>query len=337
MLYKRLIGMFLALAGIIVTGMTGYTLLERWTPLEALYMTVITISSVGFMEVHPLTASGRIFTIFLILCGSGVLIYSVSLITAFIVEGELSDVIRRRKMNKRISALRGHIIVCGTDKTGLYVIEELVKTKKDFVVIEKDAVISKQLMGRDILCIEGDASHYAILEQAGILNAKGFITSLSSDAENLFVVLTAKRLNPSLRVISKAVEEESEQKIRMVGADGVVTPSFIGGLRMVSEMVRPAVVNFLDIMLRAKDQTIRIDEIDLSKGSLLIGKSIKDTGILDTEGVTVVALRDSMSDSYLFNPSGATRLHENNIIIIMGKVDIINKIKEDATPAEAGQ
>jgi len=337
MLYKRLIGMFLALAGIIVTGMAGYTLLERWTPLEALYMTVITISSVGFMEVHPLTASGRIFTIFLILCGSGVLIYSVSLITAFIVEGELSDVIRRRKMNKRISALRGHIIVCGTDKTGLYVIEELVKTKKDFVVIEKDAVISKQLMGRDILCIEGDASHYAILEQAGILNAKGFITSLSSDAENLFVVLTAKRLNPSLRVISKAVEEESEQKIRMVGADGVVTPSFIGGLRMVSEMVRPAVVNFLDIMLRAKDQTIRIDEIDLSKGSLLIGKSIKDTGILDTEGVTVVALRDSMSDSYLFNPSGATRLHENNIIIIMGKVDIINKIKEDATPAEAGQ
>jgi len=329
--------MFLALAGIIVTGMTGYTLLERWTPLEALYMTVITISSVGFMEVHPLTASGRIFTIFLILCGSGVLIYSVSLITAFIVEGELSDVIRRRKMNKRISALRGHIIVCGTDKTGLYVIEELVKTKKDFVVIEKDAVISKQLMGRDILCIEGDASHYAILEQAGILNAKGFITSLSSDAENLFVVLTAKRLNPSLRVISKAVEEESEQKIRMVGADGVVTPSFIGGLRMVSEMVRPAVVNFLDIMLRAKDQTIRIDEIDLSKGSLLIGKSIKDTGILDTEGVTVVALRDSMSDSYLFNPSGATRLHENNIIIIMGKVDIINKIKEDAAPAEAGQ
>jgi len=329
--------MFLALAGIIVTGMTGYTLLERWTPLEALYMTVITISSVGFMEVHPLTASGRIFTIFLILCGSGVLIYSVSLITAFIVEGELSDVIRRRKMNKRISALRGHIIVCGTDKTGLYVIEELVKTKKDFVVIEKDAVISKQLMGRDILCIEGDASHYAILEQAGILNAKGFITSLSSDAENLFVVLTAKRLNPSLRVISKAVEEESEQKIRMVGADGVVTPSFIGGLRMVSEMVRPAVVNFLDIMLRAKDQTIRIDEIDLSEGSLLIGKSIKDTGILDTEGVTVVALRDSMSDSYLFNPSGATRLHENNIIIIMGKVDIINKIKEDATPAEAGQ
>lgn len=334
MLYKRLIGMFLALAGIIVTGMAGYSLIENWSLLESLYMTVITISSVGFMEVHPLTASGRIFTIFLILCGSGVLIYSVSLITAFIVEGKLTDAIRRRKMNRRIRALKGHYIVCGADQTGLYVIEELVKTKKDFVVIEKGAVRIKELMGRDILCIEGDASHYAVLEQAGIRSAKGFITSLSTDAENLFVVLTAKRLNPSLRVISKAIEEESEQKIRMVGADGVVTPNYIGGLRMVSEMIRPEVVNFLDIMLRSKDQTIRIDEIDLSKGSPLTGKSIKDTGILDTEGVSVVALRDRTADSYLFNPSGNTRLHENNIIIIMGNVDIINKIKENAAPAE---
>jgi len=334
MLYKRLIGIFLALVSIIVTGMTGYSLIERWSPLESLYMTVITISSVGFMEVHPLTASGRIFTIFLILCGSGVLIYCVSLITAFIVEGELTDVIRRRKMNRRISVLKGHYIVCGADQTGLYVIEELVKTKKDFVVIEKDAAMIKQLMGRDILCIEGDASHDAILQQAGIPSAKGFITSLSTDAENLFVVLTAKRLNPSLRVISKAIEEESEQKIRMVGADGVVTPNFIGGLRMVSEMIRPAVVNFLDIMLRSKDQTIRIDEIGLSGGSPFTGKSIKETGVLDTEGVSVVALGDKMADSYLFNPTRDTRLHENNILIVIGKVDIINKIKKDAAPPE---
>ena len=332
MLYKRLIGMLLALAGILVIGMAGYSLIENWSHFESLYMTIITISSVGFMEVHPLTAPGRIFTIFLILCGSGVLIYSVSLITAFIVEGKLTDVIRRRKMNGRISALKGHYIVCGADQTGLYVIEELVKTKKDFVVIEKDAAMIKRLMDRDIPCIEGDASHNAVLEQAGILSAKGFITSLCTDAENLFVVLTAKRLNPSLRAISKAIEEESEQKIRMAGADGVVTPNFIGGLRMVSEMIRPDVVNFLDIMLRSKDQTIRIDEIDLSGGSPLTGKSIKDTGILDTEGVSVVALRDRMADSYLFNPARETLLHENNIIIIMGNVDIINKIKEDAAP-----
>jgi voltage-gated potassium channel len=334
MAYKRLIGMFTALAVISVIGMSGYVFIERWSPLEAFYMTVITLSTVGFMEVHPLSESGRIFTMFLILCGSGILIYCVSLITAFIVEGQLTDAIRRRKMNKRIKALKDHYIVCGADQTGLYVIDELVKTKQDFVVIERDAENIRHLMNQDVLYIEGDASHYDVLQQAGILRAKGFITSLPTDAENLFVVLTAKKLNPSLRVISKAVEAESEQKIRMVGADGVVMPNFIGGLRMVSEMIRPSIVNFLDIMLRAKDKTIRIDEIDLAEGSPLAGKSIGDTGILDREGVTVVALRDRREDSYLFNPSCKTVLNENNIIVVMGNIDIINKIKEEARPEE---
>ena len=331
MLYKRLIGIFLALAAILLSGITGYVLIERWSVIESLYMTVITISSVGFMEVHPLSQSGRIFTIFLILCGSGVLIYCVSLITAFVVEGELTDVIRRRKMNSKIKGLNEHYIVCGADQTGLYVIEELHKTKKDFVVIEKDSEKIRQLMGRDILCIEGDASHYAVLEQAGIQRAKGFISSLSTDAENLFVVLTAKKLNPSLRVISQAVEAESEQKIRMVGADGVVMPNFIGGLRMVSEMIRPSVVNFLDIMLRSKDKTIRIDEIDLTGGSPFAGKSIGETGIADTAGVTLVALRDRKEDSYLFNPSGKTVLNENNLLILMGDVEVINRIRTEAS------
>jgi len=320
--------------GIIVTGMAGYAFIERWSALESLYMTVITISSVGFMEVRPLSDSGRLFTIFLILCGSGVLIYCVSLITAFVVEGELTDVIRRRKMNKKINALKDHFIVCGADQTSLYVIEELVKTKKDFVVIEKDAEKIRPLMSRDILCIEGDASHYAVLGQAGIQRAKGFITSLPTDAENLFVVLTAKRLNPSLRVISKAVEEESEQKIRMVGADGVVMPNFIGGLRMVSEMIRPSVVNFLDIMLRSTDKTIRVDEINLTPGSSFAGKSIGETGILDTEGVIVVALRDRREDSYLFNPPRKTLLNENHIMIVMGNVDRINEIRAELEPSK---
>jgi len=332
--YKRLTGIFIAFAGIITAGMTGYVFIERWSLLESLYMTVITISSVGFMEVRPLSDSGRIFTIFLILCGSGVLIYCISLITAFIVEGELTDVIRRRKMNKKIKALKEHYIVCGADQTALYVIDELVKTKKDFVVIENDTEKIRYLMNRDILCIEGDASHYAVLEQAGIKSARGIVTTLPSDAENLFVVLTAKKMNSSLRVISKAVEEESEQKIRMVGADSVVMPNYIGGLRMVSEMIRPSVVNFLDLMLRSKDKTIRVDEIDLSEGPAFIGRSIGDTGILDTEGVAVVALRDREKDDYLFNPSRKTVLNENNVIIVMGNVESINKIKTQSKITE---
>ena len=236
-------------------------------------------------------------------------------------------------MNNKIKVLREHYIVCGADQTALYVIDELVKTKKNFVVIEKDAEKIGRLMCRDILCIEGDASHYAVLEQAGIKRAKGLVTTLPGDAENLFVVLTAKKM-VATAVISKAVEEESEQKIRMVGADSVVMPNYIGGLRMVSEMIRPSIVNFLDLMLRSKDKTIRVEEIDLSEGSVFTGKSIGDTGIPDTEDVVVVALRDRGNDAYQFNPSRETVLNENNVIIVMGNIESINKIKLNSKPAE---
>ncbi|MHB8881758.1 MAG: potassium channel family protein [Thermodesulfovibrionales bacterium] len=333
MIINKLTGILLTLAVIILTGILGYATLEGWSFLESLYMTVITLSSVGFMEVHPLSDSGRVFTILMILCGSGVLIYGVSVITAFIVEGELTDVLRRKKMDTKIQALKDHYIVCGADQTGRYVIDELSKIQKDFIVIEKDPAKIRKLMQDNILCIEGDATHDAALRKAGIERARGFITALHSDAENIFVVITAKRLNPSLRVISKAVEEESEQKIRLVGADSVVMPNYIGGLRMVSELVRPSVVNFLDIMLRVKDRTIRVEEIDIRHGSAFTGKALEHTGILEREGVTIVALKDKNKDSYVFNPSRKTVLTEDHMIIAMGNIDRIREIAEMAAAA----
>lgn len=327
-LYRKLLGILLALTVIMLIGVLGYTTIERWTILEALYMTVITLSSVGFMEVHPLSDPGRIFTMILILCGSGVLIYGISVITAFVVEGELTDALRRRAMDNKIRRLQAHYIICGMSQTGRYVLDELVKTNKDFVVIEKDPEKVKQLIRENILCIEGDATHDAVLLKAGITQAKGAITALRSDAENLFVVITAKRLNPALRVISKAVEEESEQKIRMVGADSVVIPSYIGGLRMASEMIRPSVVSFLDIMLRSKDSTIRVEEIEIPEGSLFIGKTLQQTTILGTEGVTVVALKDRKKDTYIFNPSTQTVLTADHTLIVIGSIDIIKQMDE---------
>jgi len=332
MLLRKLIGISLALAIIIATGIGGYVLIEGWKPFEALYMTVITLSSVGFMEVRPLSEAGRLFTIFLILCGSGILVYAFSIITAFVVEGELTDVIRRRKMNNRIDRLDAHFIVCGADRTGRYAIEELLRTKRDFVVIEKNRDKIRDLGERGVLCVEGDATQDAVLLKAGIQRAKGFITSLHSDAENLFVVITAKRLNPSLRVISKAVEEESEQKIRMVGADGVIMPDFIGGLRMVSEMVRPSVVNFLDIMLRAKDKTIRVEELSVSQSSPFIGKDLSATGLPEMEGVSVVALRDKAHDTYVFNPPRKTPLTAEHVLIVMGDTDRIQEAAAKVNP-----
>lgn len=330
MIIEKLKGISVILAVIIVTGILGYSTIEGWPLLDSLYMTVITLSSVGFMEVHPLSGSGRIFTMMLILCGSGVLIYGISVITAFVVEGELTDVIRRKNMDKKIAGLKAHYIICGADQTGRYIMDELGKTKKDFIVIEKDPDKIKALMKNDVLCVEGDATHDAVLQRAGIQRAKGFITALRSDAENIFVVITAKRLNPSLRVISRAIEEESEQKIRLAGADSVVMPSYIGGLRMASEMIRPSVVSFLDIMLRSKDATIRVEEIDVPKGSSLTGLDLGDAGILEMEGVSVVALRDKAKNTYVFNPPRNTVLTENHQLIVMGDIDMISKINDMA-------
>ncbi len=330
MLYRKVIGILIVLTVVILTGTAGYWSLDGWTPMDALYMTVITIASVGYMEVHPLSNPARIFTIVLIFAGSGVLIYGISVVTAFIVEGELTDVLRRTRMKRKINGLTGHYIVCGADRTGRYAIEELVRIKKDFVVIEKDQHRARELMDHGILCIEGSSTRDQVLLQAGIERARGLITSLDTDAENLLVVITAKRLAPSVRVISKAIEDESEQKMTMVGADGVVMPDFIGGLRMASEMVRPSVVSFLDVMLREKDKTIRIEDVELPPGSPLAGKTFGESGIADIEGAALVAFKDKEKGSYTFNPSRTAVLSAGGILVIMGQVDVIEEIRKRA-------
>lgn len=329
-LIRRIIALLLLLLAVLMSGASGYQLIEGWSFFDGLYMTVITVASVGYGETHPLSDSGRIFTMVLILFGSGISIYSVSMLTALIVEGELTDVLKRMKMNKEIDRLKGHYIVCGDSQTGRYAIEELLKTKKPFVVIETDKHKITLLTERGILCIEGDATADAVLLAAGIERAGGLFSNLHTDAENLFVVLTAKGLNPGLRVVSKAVDEESRQKLIKVGADRVVLPNAIGGLRMVSEMIRPSVVTFLDLMLRSKDKTIRVEEISLAAGSPYIGQTLGETGLLAMPDVTVVALVVRAGEAYRFNPPHDTSLNKGMVIIVIGMVEVIEQIKRIA-------
>ncbi len=332
MVYKRLLRVIAALATVFLTGVLGYSLIEGWNLFDSLYMTVITIASVGYGETHPLSFEGRVFTILLILCGSATLIYGLSILTAFVVEGDLTDIIRRRKMLKRICELDGHFIVCGMSATGRYVIDELKKTGRSFVVIERDPERIRQLNEADILNIEGDATNDAVLESANISRAGGLLTTLHADSDNLFVVVTARGLNPSLKIIAKAINEESERKLRQVGADRVVMPNFIGGLRMASEMIRPSVVSFLDTMLRSHDATIRVEEIHIKPGSLLVGRSLAESSLLDIEGVTVVALM-AKDKSYRFNPHREWLLSAGDLVIVMGVVSSIMELK---ARAEAG-
>jgi|MudIll2142460700_1097286.scaffolds.fasta_scaffold08536_2 voltage-gated potassium channel len=327
MLLKRVIGISIALLMVFSAGIVGYMVIERWSVLDSLYMTVITLASVGFMEVHPLTQHGRIFTIFLILGGTGILVYGVSTFIAFVVEGELTYALRRRKMQKHVDALTGHYIICGAGQSGKYIIEEMIKMLKECVVIEKNAEKAKSLGDQNILYVHGDATYNFTLQAAGIERARGLVTTLHSDAENLLVVFTAKRLNPKIRVISQAIEEESEQKIRMAGADSVVMPNFIGGLRMASELIRPTVVSFLDVMLRSKEKTIRIDELSIGESSFYKNKTLRETGILTRRDVTVVALRNDVTDVYEFNPPADTVLAAGDTIILMGDINSITSIK----------
>jgi voltage-gated potassium channel len=256
----------------------------------------------------------------------GVLLFGISTFTAFLVEGELSEMLRRRKMEKKISGLKGHYIVCGIGGVGRHIIDELYKTGRHFVAIDKDEDICKELNEKGILYLKGDATSSAILKAANTEHARGVFCSLPNDAENLLLILTAKGINPRLKIIAKAEEDESEGKMRKAGADGVVLPEFIGGLRMASEMIRPEAVTFLDKMLKSGEKVFRVEDITLAAYSAFIGKTLSTSGLLDIKGITVVAIRKG--DKYIFNPPEEERLEIGNALILIGETEGIREVKK---------
>jgi len=322
---KRLVFALILLAIVIISGTAGYIIIERWGVLDSLYMTIITIATVGYMEVNPLSPGGRVFTIFLIVFGMGVVLFGISTFTAFLVEGEFSEILRRRKMEKTIAELKGHYIVCGIGRIGRHIADELHKTKRLCVPIDKSEEECKRLAEEGRLFIRGDATNSAVLKSANIMNARGVFCSLSSDAENLLRILTARGINPSLKIIARAEEDESEEKMRRAGADGVVLPDFIGGLRMTSAMVRPEAVTFLDKMLKEQEEVYRVEDICVDEGSALSGKTLNETGFMQGKGFSVVAVRKG--DKYIFNPSGDEKIEAGDAIILIGESASIREVK----------
>jgi len=326
MIKRKFLVALILLAIVFIAGISGYMLIERWSLLDSLYMTVITIASVGYMEVNPLSHQGRIFTIFLIIFGMGVLLYGISTFTAFLIEGELSAMIRRRKMERRLAALTGHYIVCGIGGIGRHIINELHKTKRLFVAVDKSEDRGKELAEEGMLFIRGDATSSSVLRAANAERAKGIFCALPNDAENLLLILTAKDINPGIKIVAKAREDESENKMRKAGADGVILPKFIGGLRMASQMIRPEAVTFLDKMLRSPDSVLRVEDITLRDHSPLIRKTLQASGLLDKSGVSVTALRKG--NDYIFNPRKDEKLEAGNVLILIGETKRIREIKK---------
>lgn len=316
-------------------GVAGYKVIggEEWTFFDCLYMTAITVSTVGYGEVLDLSANpaARAFTIVFILLSLGTIAFAVTSITSFIVEGELKNILGRRRMEKEIAKLKDHYIVCGSDETAQTIIQELVLTQKPYVVVEPlQERIDKLSAQGNVLFVHGDPTEDSILVQAGVERAKGILLSLPNDEANLFVTISARSLNPGIRIVTKGIDVKSHKKMFKAGSDAVVSPSFIGGMRMVSEMVRPAVVTFLDMMLREREEVLRFEEIRVKKGSSLAGKKIEETNMEKETRSLLVAVRKAGSSKYDFNPSKKTRIQEGDVLVLIAIPDVVREIEKTA-------
>ena len=338
------VAVFLA---VFLIGVAGFKLLggPDWSLLDALYMTAITISTIGYGEVNDLSANpaARVFAIFFIIISLGTIAFAVSSITAFIVEGELKDILGRKKMEKEIAGLKGHYIVCGADETAETIVLELSRTGRDFVVVDASEERLKQLAeslarpdearggpGRRLLYVAGDPAEDAVLLKAGIERAAGIFLSLPSDEANLFVTMTARGLSPNVRIVTKGIDIKSHAKMKKAGADSVVSPTFIGGMRMASEMVRPAAATFLDTMLRDRDKGLRVEEMPVEAGSALEGRTVREARLEDKTGALLVAVKNAATGAYEFNPAGERKVRAGEILIYIGNPEATARLREVA-------
>lgn len=331
----RIAAVLISIGSLLAIGTLGYMIIEGWRAFDALYMTVITLATVGYGEIHPLSTPGRVYTIGLILLGLGVMGYGVSTVTAFLVEGELTDILGKRRMERKIKGLSDHVILVGAGETGKHVAEELVKTNTPFVVIEQDPARAAALERfGEVLYIIGDATESGVLQQARIESARGLISATPSDKDNLFVILTARELNPTLRIVSRVTAEDSRHKLLKAGADAVVSANLIGGLRMASEMLRPHVVSFLDAMLRETvGSAVRVEEIQVPSTSPWVGRTLGETQIREKVGVVVFGLREAATGRYVFNPAPTFRLGVGDVLVGCADRDQLASLRSLVTGA----
>jgi voltage-gated potassium channel len=303
--YKKFLGAGMALAGVLIIGTIGYWFIgqRQYSLVDCFYMTFITIATIGYGEIIDMANNpvGRIFTVFVATSGIGVATYILTNLTAFMVEGEMTETFRRKKMEKTIKTLRRHYIVCGIQGVGFHVLNELSETKRPHVIVDVDRErIDKALETfHEELFIQGDATDSDTLLASGIKEAAGLFAVTGDDNMNLVISLTAKQLNPQIKVVARCRDLKNVEKMKKAGADAVVSPTFIGGLRMASEMVRSTAVSFLDTMLRDKEKNLRVEEMTVSES--FAGKPISALNLRDYPNVLLLAVKTE--GDWIYNPS----------------------------------
>jgi len=323
---------------IIFLGTIGYMLIENWSFLDALYMTIITITTIGFGEVRPLNVGGRVFTMFFSIIGIVIITTFISVISSFIIQTKIVENYRRRKMEKTIREIKGHIIICGAGNIGRYVLKEVLKEKKrpvividndtNFLSLAQNSVKDIEYNNKKLIFIDGDPSkEEVLLNKANINNAYGLIACLPNDSSNLLIALTVKNLNPRVKVSAFVLEEENIPKFYLVGVDDVVSGNFLIGKRLASSMINENILSFIEQVTFVKDRSYYLADVTVSKGSSIIGKTLREINVPNKFDILIIAVKSVEFSEYIFNPKADHVIKENDILIVMGqKVNIDNFI-----------
>jgi len=328
---KKLIISTVASFFILFAGTSGYMVIEKWDLMDSIYMTVLTLGSVGYSEVHPLSSNGRVFTIFLIISGMSLVMYLAGVVVQFVVEGEMRHILGRRKLDKSISRLKDHYIVCGYGRIGRTLCNQIKEQNSEVVVVEKNEELIPVFEKDNILYVHGDASNDSTLLKASIHNAKSLIAVLATDADNVFLVLTARQLNPNIYIMARAGSDGVKSKLLAAGANRVESPYEVGAVSMALKLLRPSVSNFLDIALSRKQRAIQIEEVTISPKSKILNVMLKDSGIRQNYNIIIIAIKKKDGEM-IFNPSFETFMEAGDTIIAMGRASNLKKFNEELNP-----
>lgn len=318
---------FVLLLLIIVAGTIGYHLLEGWPVLESFYATIVTLGTVGYGDFYPVTIKGRLFAVFLIVTGVGAMAYTFALAMEYFLEGRLEQVLGRGKMERQLKKLSHHHIICGYGKIGRLICRELAREAVDFVVIENDAAVAQEIIKDGYLHILGSATEDKTLLDAGVERAASVVCALPTDAHNLYVILAAKEINPSVFVLSRAEDEASEHRLTKVGADRVMSPYKEGGMRMALAILKPDILDFIELTTRRQSLELRMEELTVCEESPVVGKTLAESALRHEYGIIVVAIKKE-SGKMIFNPEASYPIEKMDKLIALGLEDDLARFSQ---------
>jgi voltage-gated potassium channel len=324
--YWHLRTALLIFLGLITVGTIGYMIIERLAFWEALYMTVITVSTVGYREIVLPSRAGEIFTMIIIISGLATVVYVTTSVVELILEGRILDIMGRRRVLKELQDLTGHYIICGYGRVGKQIAMECQARGTSVVVIEKDPTVAEAATNDGFITVTGDAAEEAMLRHAGLERASGLVTGLSSDADNLFVTMTARMIRPDVFIVGRCNSDDTESKLYRAGADRAISPHNVGGRRMAALLLKPLVCDFLDVVTHGELVELTLEDITVEPGAAVVGRAIRDVLVDDLKGIGILGLKRPKRD-FVINPRGETVLDAGDILIISGAPDQVAELK----------